>query len=143
MLQETSERVKRLPNLQGVPIKVVQADATSELVDRFGTEVFDTVVDSFSLCVMGNQGAKDCLDEISRVVKPEGKVLLLENARSSNPLLGLYQDATADAAALAGGKGCVYNQDVAAMIRGTGRLVIQKETSYLSGLFRGYVCTRS
>ena len=29
------------------------------------------MVDSFSLCVMGNQGAKSCLDQIRRLVKPK------------------------------------------------------------------------
>lgn len=143
MLQEAADRVATLPNLRGLPIKLVRADATKELVDQFGIEAFDTVVDSFSLCVMGNQGARDCLDQVSRVVKPGGKVLLLENARSSNRLLGLYQDATADAAAVTGGKGCVYNQDVGAMIRETGRLTIMEETAFLAGLFRGYICTRT
>lgn len=50
-------------------ISFVQADATSELVSKFGAQSFDTVVDSFSLCTMGNDGAEKCLSQLSRVVK--------------------------------------------------------------------------
>lgn len=146
MLQEARARAKSLPNLQGVPIKFIKADATTELVDRFGPGSFDTVVDSFSLCVMGTTGVQNCLDQISKVVKlgsDGGRVLLLENSRSSNSLLGLYQDATAEAAASAGGKGCVYNQDVRQLIERTGRLDIVAETPYAAGLFRAFDCSRS
>jgi methyltransferase OMS1 len=145
MLAEAQARVSKTSSLAGVKVKFVQTDATSELVDRFGPESFDTVVDSFSLCTMGTEGARRCLEQVSSVVKkaPPAQVLLLENSRSSNRFLGLYQDATADAAAMAGGKGCVYNQDVGALIRGTGRLVIKKEQSFAAGLFRSFVCVRN
>lgn len=69
----------------------------------------------------------------------EGQVLLLENSRSSNPILGLYQDATSDAAASAGGKGCVYNQDVGSLIRASG-MKIEREDLYAAGLFRAFRC---
>lgn len=149
MLREAAARVKTLPNLRGVPVTMLKADATKELAARFGSSsstdqpmMFDTVVDAFSLCVMGNEGARKCLDQMASVVQkqPTGRVLLLENCRSSNPVLGLYQDATAEAAASAGGKGCVYNQDVRAMILATGRLEILQETPYAEGLFRSFVC---
>ena len=42
-------------------------------------------------------------------VKPEGRVLLLEHARSGFAPLAWYQDVTANAVA-AGGKGCYWNQ---------------------------------
>jgi len=145
MLQQAANRAKTLPNLQGIPVTFVKADATSELVDRFGQAVFDTVVDSFSLCVMGTPGARQCLEQMSRVVKlgsAGGHVLLLENSRSSNSLLGLYQDATAGAAASTGGKGCVYNQNVGALIRQTGTLEVSDETLYAAGLFRSFDCSR-
>ncbi len=146
MLREATARAKTLPQLQGIPVRFVKADATTELVDRFGSDAFDTVVDSFSLCVMGNTGAPSCLRQLSQVVKPGvngGRLLLLENSRSSNALLGLYQDATAETAAMAGGKGCVYNQDVGALIRRTSHLEINAETLYAAGLFRSYECSRT
>jgi methyltransferase OMS1 len=144
MLNEAKKRVQETPSLRdGCPISFVQADATSDLVDLFGKQKFDCVAGSFCLCVMGNDGAKKCLDQVRQIVKSKtdgGKVLILENSRSSNPLLGMYQDATADAAASAGGKGCVYNQDVAALIRNTKGMTIENEQQYAAGLFRAYRC---
>jgi methyltransferase OMS1, mitochondrial len=149
MLQQARLRVQSLSsssNLQNVPIRFVRADATTSLVEIFGPNAFDTVVDSFSLCVMGNAGARLCLEQMSRVVKSpddRGQILLLENSRSSNPWLGLYQDATAEAAASAGGKGCVYNQNVAAMIqKSIPKLAIKSEIPYAAGLFRAFEVTR-
>ena len=70
MLKEAKRRVDSLPQFD-VPVKFVQADATSELVSKFGLGAFDTVVDSFSLCVMGNDGARKCLSQLRDVVKPK------------------------------------------------------------------------
>jgi ubiquinone/menaquinone biosynthesis C-methylase UbiE len=143
MLQQALATASTIDNLRAIPVRALQADATSELVSLFGENSFDAVVDTFSLCVMGQDGAKACLDQMSRVAKRDGgRVLLLENSRSSSPILGLYQDLTADAAAGAGGKGCVYNQDVSRMIRETGRLEIVAEERYAAGLFRTYDCRR-
>jgi len=94
-------------------IDFVRADATSQLLDIFGSNSLDTVIDTFSLCVLGNSGALQCLQQMRQVVKPRsegGRILLLENTRADNPLLGKYQDITADLAASLGGRGCVYNQ---------------------------------
>ncbi|KAL3913436.1 MAG: hypothetical protein SGILL_006490, partial [Bacillariaceae sp.] len=134
-------RAASMDTLKDIPIRLVKADATSELVGRFGLQSFDTVVDSFSFCVMGTHGAKEYLDQMRQVVKTKsdgGQILLLENTRSSNPFLGLYQDATADAAALVGGKGCVYNQDISQMIKESS--LVAEENLYAAGIFRGYRC---
>lgn len=133
------------PQNSNTKINFLLADATSELSQYFEESTFDTVVDTFSLCVMGNDGAKRCLEQIKHIVKPSkdgGKILLLENTKSSNPVLGWYQDLTAETAAKAGGKGCLYNQDVASLIRQAGLNIIQEE-SFAAGVFRGYICTKS
>ncbi|CAB9529004.1 expressed unknown protein [Seminavis robusta] len=139
MLREAEAKLAEAKILKSVPVKFIQADATSDLVRRFGTQSFDTVVDTFSLCVFGNEGTKRSLNEMRQVVKSTGRVLLLENSRSTNPLLGLYQDGTANVAAAVGGKGCVYNQDVGRLILESG-MKIMKEEDYAVGLFRSYVC---
>lgn len=136
----------------GIPVALVRADATSDLLQRFGPDSFDTVVDTFSLCVMGDVRARMCIDQMRRVVKPQvdggvggvggPRILLLENSRSSNPWLGRYQDLTAKVAADMGGKGCVYNQDVAEIIRSVGGLTVGKEVRYAAGVFRSFVVTK-
>ncbi len=129
-----------------VKIRLIKADATSsDITNMFGEDAFDTVLDTFSLCIMGNEGAKRCLEQMRNVVKNEkdgGQILLIENTRSSNSFLGMYQDVTASAAAKIGGKGCVSNQDVKAFIGGIDRLKIKAENEFASGLFRSYICTK-
>jgi len=142
-----SQAKLRLKEKQGgdTPIKFVQADATSELTSLFGEDKFDTVVDTFSLCVMGNEGAKHCLEEMAMVVKKReggGQILLIENTRASNPLLGYYQDITASTAADVGGKGCIYNQNVGEMIKQTKGLQIVAEEAFAAGLFRSFACQK-
>ena len=81
------------------------------------------------------------LRAMRRVVRPAregGRVILLENSRPKNALLGAYVDATADAVAAHGGKGCRYNQDVAALATEAG-FTIEDETSLLGGVFRSFV----
>jgi methyltransferase OMS1 len=146
MLTQAKLRVQQLGLETNIPVKIIQADATSQLVELFGENKFDTVVDTFSLCVMGNDGAEKCLKEITSVVKESGdggQVLLIENTRSSNPLLGAYQDITATSAADMGGKGCLYNQDVGKMIQRTPGLKTLREEAYAAGLFRSFVCQKT
>lgn len=141
MLKEARTRAAALD--LAIPVEFVKADATSELIRLFGADSFDTVVDSFSLCVMGDEGARQCLKQMAAVVKPSiGRLLLLENSRSSSQALGWYQDLTASVAASVGGKGCVYNQDVTSMILATEHLEIENMKSFLSGLFRSYECVK-
>jgi methyltransferase OMS1, mitochondrial len=144
MLQEARNKVLMFPNLQNIPINFVTADMTSQLVDHFGSESFDTVIDTFSMCVLGSKGTQQCLDQLCRLIRTDGgQLLLLENSRSSNPLLGFYQDTTADIVATAGGRGCLYNQDIDTLIRSNHQLRIVDEHEFATGLFRSFRCTRN
>ena len=146
MLNEARAKISKLGLPSNVKVQFVRADATKDLADRFGRNAFDTVVDTFSLCVMGNDGAKDCLVQMRDVVKAadqSGRILLIENTRSNNPLLGLYQDATADKASQMGGKGCVYNQDVTSMVKNTEGLDVLREEAFAAGLFRSFEAVRT
>ena len=92
------------------------------------------------------QGAKACLEQLRETVKlkkENGQILLLENTRSLNLLFAVYQDVTAETVASAGGKGCIYNQDVKKMIQDASGIVIEDEKSFASGIFCSYLCTVS
>ena len=73
MLRQAQSRIESLTGVNDIPIKVIKADATSELSSLFGDGKFDTVVDTFSLCVMGNEGARKCLEQMRHVVKGSDK----------------------------------------------------------------------
>jgi methyltransferase OMS1, mitochondrial len=147
MLRATEAKLKQRPQWRDV--RLVRADVTrGPLLEEHlgGDAAFDTVVDSFSLCVLGTDGAERALEQMRRVVRPQaqgGQLLLLENSRASNPWLGWYQDATADVVAAVGGKGCVYNQDVGRLIRSNGGLTIVEETEFAAGLFRFFRVVRN
>lgn len=146
MMSEAREKLNSLKIPPHVDVQFIKADATQDLETLFADEghYFDTVVDTFSLCVMGNDGARRCLEQMKSVLcKETGRILLIENARSSNAALGLYQDLTADAAAKMGGKGCVSNQNVGSMIRDIKDLELLEEEQFASGVFRSFICKRT
>jgi len=117
-----------------VPISFRQG-SMYDLVDMFGPKSFDTVVDTFSLCVLD-----DPLQAISQIAAVARQtVLLLENTRAPG-LLGNYQDVTAQAAAQWGGKGCVYNQNVGRFLQQTPGLRVVDQQSYTGGIFTGFEC---
>jgi ubiquinone/menaquinone biosynthesis C-methylase UbiE len=57
---------------------------------HFADNTFDDVVATFVFCSVPDPILG--LDEITRVLKPNGRLLLLEHVRSTNPLLGALMD---------------------------------------------------
>lgn len=104
----------------------------------FPDDTFDTIIDTFSLCVYSDPGR--AIAEMKRVVKKDGNVLLLEHARSKAPLLGAYQDLTAESVATLG-KGCYWNQDVDAILKSNG-LILSNREEYLGGLLVSYILAK-
>lgn len=76
---------KRAANL-GIKTVLKQGNA-QQLSFKKGT--FDTVVDTFCLCTYPN--SVKVLQEMKRVCKKEGQILLLEHGRSSNPWIQRLQ----------------------------------------------------
>ena len=138
MLAQARRRAARLGlGAPGGPaLAFAAADAA---VLPFPPGSFDTVVDTFSLCVFADPlGA---LRSMVAAVRPGGRLLLLEHSRSAVPGLGLYQDLTAPAVAALGGKGCMWNQDVLGLVRQAGLRVVSAQP-HLGGLLVSVVAER-
>jgi methyltransferase OMS1, mitochondrial len=119
-------------------IDLVQGDVAAL---PFEDELFDTVVDTFSLCVFPDPVSS--LREMCRVLKnsPEARVLLLEHSISSLGPLATYQNMTATTVAKTS-KGCFWNQDVARIAERAG-LVVVSQNEYLAGTVRLFELRRN
>lgn len=77
----------------------VDVDGRLERMDAqelsFADDSFDTVISSFSTCTFPDRVA--ALDEMARVCRPDGRVVLIEHGRSDVDLLARYQEYRADA----------------------------------------------
>ena len=116
-------------------VRLVRADATEPLAEPLARRTFDTVVDTFSLCVIPEP--VKALREMRGALNQGGRMLLLEHTKAKNAALGWYQDATADIIAGGGdggtGKGCRWNDDVEAMLKSVEGVVIERVDRKLGG----------
>jgi len=91
---------------------------------------FDVVVSALSTCTFPDPVA--ALREMGRVVKPEGRILLLEHGRSSWGLIGHHQDRTAHHHFETAG--CRWNQEPLDLVRAAGLTVSNHRRSFF-GIF--------
>jgi ubiquinone/menaquinone biosynthesis C-methylase UbiE len=92
-------------------------DGSFLLVDAeflpFSDRSFDAVVSSLTTCTFPHPVA--ALQEMARVCRPAGKILLLEHGRSDRAWLGRWQDRRAEHHAKQ--LGCHWNREPAALIK--------------------------
>jgi ubiquinone/menaquinone biosynthesis C-methylase UbiE len=121
------QQVGRRDGRPGRPVTLAQMD-THQLGISDG--VFDTVVDSLCLCTYNDP--VNALQEMARVCRPGGKILLLEHGRSSSKRLGRLQDKWAEwhKSAL----GCVWNREPQELVTAAG-LNIAAQRRKLFGVF--------
>ncbi len=83
MLARAQERARRL----GRPVALAEGDAQAL---EFPDNSFDTAADTFVFCSVPDpvQGLK----ELNRVVRPGGRILLLEHTRIDRPVIGWMMD---------------------------------------------------
>ena len=121
------QQVGRQDGRPARPVTLAQMD-THRLAIADG--VFDTVFDSLCLCTY-DEPVK-ALQEMARVCRPGGKILLLEHGRSSSRSLGRLQDKWAEwhKSAL----GCVWNREPQELVAAAG-LNITSQRRKLFGVF--------
>ncbi len=111
----------------GLNVDLKQGDA--EALD-FPDNSFDTVVSALSTCSFYNP--LTALQEIKRVCKPDGQILLIEHGRSSWEWLGRYQDRHVHQMTEQGG--CRWNQEPQELIKQAGLQIVHAERTLL-GIF--------
>ena len=82
----------------------------------------DTVVDTFGLCSFYDP--IKALKEMKRIIKPEGRVLLLQHGRSHYDWLNTALDRTAAAHALKWG--CWWNRDILNLVQKAGFRIVDE-----------------
>ena len=116
---------------QSPPVSAVEGEAklpfavgefsTQEL--PFADDTFDTVVDVFSLCSYDDP-VRAC-EEMARVCKPSGRVLLLEHGKGTSGRVNWYLDKWA--VQHADHWGCWWNRDIRRVLRMSGLEVESRE----------------
>lgn len=134
MLQQAKRKAERNPSLREKTSFVRGSVDSLSFPDSF----FDIVIDTFSMCVFSDP--LKAVSEMKRVLKNDGKLLLLEHTKSHFPGLGTYQDVVAKPVK-AMGKGCAWNQNVDQILYENGLNVVTRE-SKLAGLVTLYVCEK-
>ncbi len=100
---------------------------------------FDTVVSALSTCTFPNP--VKALDEIKRVCRPNGLILLLEHGHSNFPFLAKYQDRN-EYQHYQAHAGCRWNQDPLDLIQSAGIKVLRSKRNIL-GMFHSIEATPS
>jgi ubiquinone/menaquinone biosynthesis C-methylase UbiE len=96
----------------------------------FADKSFDAVVSSLSTCTFPNPVA--ALEDMARVCRTSGKILLLEHGRSDREWLGRWQDRHADQ--FAKPLGCHWNREPLELTKSAGLKIIRSHRSFF-GVF--------
>ena len=108
---KSSSSESKLSNKQQDHQQQQQQRLTS--LQQFPSNTFDTIVDTFGLCSYNDPVI--VLRELSRICKPNGKILLLEHGRSNTyNFITNYLDKHAERHAK--NWGCVWNRDIDTLI---------------------------
>ena len=123
MLNVGQERAAKLS--RNISLLLTDAEALP-----FSDETFDTVVASLSTCTFPNPVS--ALQEMARVCRTDGKILLLEHGRSHREWLGRWQDRHADK--FAKPLGCHWNREPLELTKSAGLKIIRSRRSFF-GIF--------
>ena len=96
----------------------------------FPDDHFDTVVAMYVISVVPEP--EKVMEEMARVCKPDGQILLFEHGRSRWGWLAWIQDRTAQSHY--NNAGCRWNQDPLALVRAAGLQLVEAER-HLAGVF--------
>ncbi|CAM4420669.1 class I SAM-dependent methyltransferase [Paenibacillus tarimensis] len=119
-------REKSRQRMKEAPVKVTLLDSPAEKLP-FADHTFDTVVTTLVLCTV--QDPALVLQELHRVCKPEGRLLLFEHVRHDNRLLSAIQTLLTPLwKQLCGG--CHLNRDTLTLVQQHGFHIVSTEQFY-------------
>ena len=144
---EPSEALRRMAETRAkhasFPVQFLEAGAeTIPLADA----AVDTVVTTWTLCSIGD--VRRALGEVSRVLRPAGRLIFVEHGLSPDPHVGRWQNRlTPIWRRLAGG--CHLNRPIDQLLSRTGFAIDDVERGYIRGprivgyLYRGIARARA
>lgn len=120
-------RRKASPNLERSAIKVEWLDLPGEHIP-LGNETVDTVLLTFTLCTIPDW--RQALEQIKRVLKPDGQLLFLEHGESPDAATRKWQHRiTPGWRKIAGG--CHLNRNIAELIQEAGFEITELDNLYV------------
>ncbi len=116
---------------EGLEVPVSLHQASAESMPLFADSSFDTVAASLVFCTIPDVPA--ALGEIARVLKPGGKLILVEHVLATNPLVAGLQRLVAPVQIRQ--MGCHLDRETAQLVRNHG-FGIEMERKRILGIFR-------
>lgn len=107
MIAKAADRLHHLNERLPFQVQLIQADILDGL--PFENECFDCVFCAYMLCTVKDVGS--ALRESLRVLRPGGRLIILDHVRSDQWLLAAYQDLVAPLVKLSA-KNCQWNRDM-------------------------------
>lgn len=118
-----------------VPVQFIEGDVHT-LSQLLPDQKFDTIVDTFGLCSFENP--VKVLQEMQKVCKSDGQILLLEHGRSSSGWMRAWMDRRA--LSHASNWACFYNRDIEKLVQESGLIVDHLERRHLGTTY--YIVAR-
>lgn len=111
-----------------IAVEFVEASAEAIPIDN---RSIDTVVTTWTMCSIPDIGR--ALEEVRRVLRPDGKLVFVEHGRAPEPRVQWWQDRLTPAWRRISG-GCHLDRDIADLLLRNGFNVEDLRTGYMNGL---------
>jgi ubiquinone/menaquinone biosynthesis C-methylase UbiE len=121
------EMAQDAANLSKIPVTLITGSAQDIPIDRGS---IDTLVTTWTLCSIPDAAA--ALEEMRRVLKPDGRLLFVEHGSAPEESVRKWQNRLNPLWKKIGG-GCHLNRPIRALIEGAGFRMIRLETGYANG----------
>ncbi|CAN6660763.1 methyltransferase Oms1p, mitochondrial [Trichomonascus vanleenenianus] len=113
---------KKFKDFTNVQYVKGRAENLGKITEKSGMK-FDTIYESFGLCSHEDPGA--ALQNFKRLLKPNGKIILLEHGRSDRDSLNERMDKRAESRAKEWG--CRWNLDIDDIVQKAGFEIVEQE----------------